>query len=264
VPGEAEGARGVLLEVAYDGTAFHGWAEQRALRTVEDTLRGAILAIDPRVGRLRGASRTDAGVHAEGQLVAFDALRDVPLRGWVLGLNKHLPEDVAVRAARVVPVGYSPRFSSLGKRYRYRMLVDSVRDPLWRARAWRLPALDAQALRAEAEAALGTHDFASFRSSGDARPTTVRTLTRVEVQNEVDRRIVGVVIEGSAFLHNMVRILVGTMADVGRGRLESGAVARALLVKDRRAAGTTAPAHGLVLERVDVQLPEGPSERWPR
>ena len=99
---------GVLLEVAYDGTAFHGWAAQKAVRTVEETLRGAVVALDPRVRAVRGASRTDAGVHAEGQLAAFDTSRDIPARGWVLGLNQHLPEDVAVRAARPVAAGLRP------------------------------------------------------------------------------------------------------------------------------------------------------------
>jgi tRNA pseudouridine38-40 synthase len=262
VPQGAEDLRGVLLEVAYDGTGFHGWAPQSGQRTVEDTARGAVLAIDPRVGRLRGASRTDAGVHAEGQLVAFDALADVPSRGWVLGLNKNLPDDLAVRAARVVPAGYSPRFSARGKRYRYRMLVDSVRDPLWRTRAWRIPELDLDAMQLEAQAAHGTHDFGSFRSSSDSRPTSVRTLTRVQIESEGP--IVSVVVEGDAFLHNMVRILVGTMVDVARGRLQAGAMARALAARDRRTAGTTAPAHGLVLEHVDVDLAEGSGERWPR
>jgi tRNA pseudouridine38-40 synthase len=257
---------GVLLEVAYDGTAFHGWAGQGAAgsRTVEDTLRGAVMAMDPRASGLRGASRTDAGVHAERQLVAFDASRDIPSRGWVLGLDQHLPEDVAVRTARAVPVGYSPRFAARGKRYRYVVLVDEVRDPGWRTRAWRVPELDVGALRREATAAQGTHDFASFRSSGDERPSTVRSLTRVDVQQDpVDARVVSVVVEGNAFLYNMVRILVGTMVDVARGRLEPGAIERALAACDRRSAGTTAPAHGLVLERVDADLPEGAGDRWP-
>jgi tRNA pseudouridine38-40 synthase len=257
-------ARGVLLEVAYDGTAFHGWAAQKGARTVEEVLRGAVVAIDPRVGRLRGASRTDAGVHAEGQLVAFDTSRDVPARGWVLGLNQHLPEDVAVRAAQPVPPAYAPRFAAQSKRYRYRVLVDPVRAPHWRSRAWRVSELDVPMLEREARCALGTHDFASFRASGDRRTNTVRTLTRVEVEHDAGPRVVAVVVEGNAFLHNMVRILVGTMVDVARRRREPGAIARALDARDRGAAGTTAPAHGLVLERIDVDLPEGAGERWPR
>ncbi len=255
---------GVLLRVAYDGTAFHGWASQPGARTVEETLHGAVLALDPRAGSLRGASRTDAGVHADGQLVAFDATRAIPARGWVLGVNQHLPDDVAVRAARPVPPGYSPRFAARGKRYRYRVLVDAVRDPAWRTRAWRVPSCDPEAMAREAEAARGTHDFAAFRSSGDARATTVRTLARVDVERASDPRRLDVVVEGDAFLYNMVRILVGTMLDVARGRLPPGAVARALEARERRAAGTTAPAHGLVLEQVNVELPEGAGEPWPR
>jgi len=256
-------ARGVLLEVAYDGTEFSGWATQKATRTVEETLHGAVVAVDPRAGPLRGASRTDAGVHADGQLVAFDASRSIPARGWVLGLNRHLPDDVAVRSARAVPAGYAPRFSARSKRYRYRVLVDAVRDPSWRSRAWRVADLDLSAMAREALGAVGTHDFASFRASADRRENTVRTLTRVQIERETDARIVAVVVEGDGFLHNMVRILVGTLVDVGRGRLASGAIARALAERTRRAAGMTAPASGLVLEQVDVVLPDGAGDRWP-
>jgi tRNA pseudouridine38-40 synthase len=197
-------------------------------------------------------------------MVAFDAERDIPPRGWVLGLNQHLPDDVAVRAARSVAAGWSPRFASRSKRYRYRVLVDVVRDPRWRTRAWRLPVLDLALMEQEGRAAVGTHDFAGFRSAGDERAVTVRTLTRVTIEPDADPRVVGVIVEGSAFLYNMVRILVGTMADVARGRLPPGSVARALEARDRRVAGTTAPAHGLTLEHVDLELPDGAGEPWPR
>ena len=258
-----ERERGVLLEVAYEGTAFHGWAAQKGVRTVEETLRGAVLAMDPRASEIRGASRTDAGVHAEGQAAAFDASRDIPAQGWVLGLNQHLPEDVAVRRARSVMPGYEPRFSARTKRYRYRLLVDAVRDPLWSARAWRVMGVDIQSMIQEATTALGTHDFAGFRGATDKRPSTVRTLRRIKVEREVEERVLGVVVEGNAFLYNMVRILVGTMVDVARGRLEPGAIARALATGNRTDAGITAPAHGLVLEHVDLVLPEGAGQSWP-
>jgi tRNA pseudouridine38-40 synthase len=124
--------------------------------------------------------------------------------------------------------------------------------------------LDPALLEGEALAARGTHDFAGFRSAGDARPTTVRTLTRVEVLRDESPRVLSIVVEGDAFLYNMVRILVGTMVDVARGRLEEGAVARALASRDRRTAGTTAPAHGLVLERVDIDLPSEAGDPWPQ
>jgi tRNA pseudouridine38-40 synthase len=256
-------AHGVLLEVAYDGTAFHGWAAQKGVRTVEETLLGAVVALDPRVRGVRGASRTDAGVHAQGQLAAFDPTLDIPARGWVLGLNQHLPEDVAVRAARRIPSGFAPRFAARGKRYRYRVLIDPVREPALRARTWRVQEVDVSAVAREAQAAVGTHDFVAFRSSGDQRDNTVRTLSRVEIEREAHPDVVAVVVEGNAFLYNMVRILVGTMIDVGRGRLPPGAVARAIESRDRGQAGTTAPAQGLVLEHVDVDFPEGSGERWP-
>jgi tRNA pseudouridine38-40 synthase len=265
---------GVLVTVAYDGTGFHGWASQPESRTVCDVLHGAVLALDPHASLPRGCSRTDAGVHAEGQLAAFDTRMCIPSRGWVLALNQHLPDDACVRAARAVPEGYNPRFAAKLKRYRYRILLDRVRDPLWRTTAWRVGwPVDKERLAREARAILGTHDFAAFRSAHDARPITVRNITRVGVEQQSDPRILGVVIEGDAFLHNMVRILVGTLMDVARGKLEEGTISRALaegalgLVRRselRRLAGTTAPAHGLTLEAIDLALPAEAGEPWPR
>lgn len=257
---------GVLVEVAYDGTAFSGWASQKdeRTRTVEDTLRGAMLALDPRAKGPRGTSRTDAGVHAEGQLAAFDTELFMPPRGWVLTLNQHLPEDVAVRSARYVPAGYAPRFASKKKRYRYDLLLDKVRDPLLCHRAWRIGYdMDMAIVEHEAQSIVGTHDFVAFRAAGDERVQTVRTIHTVEV-NQRDRRRWSIAIEGTAFLHNMVRILVGTLVDVGRGHLRAGAIARAIAGRERSMAGQTAPAHGLTLESIDLELPEGAGERWPR
>ena len=255
---------GVLLEVAYDGTAFSGWASQKEKRTVQETLRGAILELDPRASDPRGASRTDAGVHAEGQLVAFDSTRAIPARGWVLGLNQHLPEDLSVRVARAVPSDFQPRFASRGKRYRYRVLLDTVRDPHWRTRAWRVGGkISLDKLAREAKLIEGTHDFAGLRAGGDERKITVRTMRSVAIEHDEGGRIVSIVIEGNAFLYNMVRILVGTLMDVARGRLDEGAIARAIAEKDRRLAGTTAPAHGLTLEQVFVDVPEEAGAPWP-
>ncbi len=272
-PHEASSSRprtkGVLLRVAYDGTAFHGWAAQKDARTVEATLRGAILAVDARASSPRGTSRTDAGVHAEGQMAAFDAALAIPARAWVLALNQHLPDDMSVRAAREVPMAYQPRFMSRGKRYRYRVLLDKVRDPLQRSRAWRIGGeLNLALMQAEADALLGTHDFIAFRASGDERENTVRTLTRVALERgqgdgERDREL-GIVVEGSAFLYNMVRIISGTLVDIGLGKKPPGTVARALSEKQRSITGTTAPAHGLTLEHVFLDLPEEAGESWPQ
>ena len=262
---EAE-LRGVLVTVAYDGTAFSGWASQRDTRTVEDTLRGAVHAIDPRAEGPRGTSRTDAGVHAESQLAAFDTRLTMPPRGWVLELNRHLPDDVAVRCAREVPAAYAPRFASKKKRYRYRLVLDKVRDPQLRNRAWRIGwALDVEQLEREARAIVGTHDFVAFRAAGDERDVTTRTIEDVNVaRSHDDPRIVSIAITGNAFLYNMVRILVGTLVDVARGHLPEGTIARALADKRRATAGQTAPPQGLVLEHVELALPEGAGAPWPQ
>lgn len=264
-PPASLGLRGVLLTVAYDGTDFSGWASQRDTRTVEETLRGAIRALDPRAEGPRGSSRTDAGVHARGQLAAFDTTLDIPPRGWVLALNRHLPDDVAVRAARSVPIAFSPRFSSRKKRYRYAIVLDKVRDPLLRSRAWRIGyELDMEKMDREARAIVGTHDFRAFRSAGDERDDTTRTIHAVTIERSADdARIWTIAIEGTAFLYNMVRILVGTLADVARGHLPEGTIARALEAKERKFAGQTAPAHGLLLEYVDVALPDEAGDPWP-
>jgi tRNA pseudouridine38-40 synthase len=254
---------GVLVQVAYDGTGFSGWATQKNTRTVEDTLRGAVLSVDADAVGPRGTSRTDAGVHAEGQLAAFDTVLALPPRGWVLTLNQHLPDDVAVRWAQLIPSGYSPRFASRKKRYRYDLVLDKVRDPLLSKRAWRIGYdMDMQRLERESRSIVGTHDFAAFRAAADERTETVRTIHSVEVLASTERRW-SITIEGSAFLYNMVRILVGTLIDVGRGQLEEGAIARALAAKERSVAGQTAPAHGLTLASIDVALPEDAGERWP-
>jgi tRNA pseudouridine38-40 synthase len=259
---------GILVQVAYDGTAFSGWAAQKdeRTRTVEETLRGAMLAVDPRAIGPRGTSRTDAGVHAEGQLAAFDATIAMPPRGWVLTLNQHLPDDVAVRSARYVPEGFAPRFASKKKRYRYDLLLDKVRDPLFCNRAWRIGYdMDMMRVAREARSIVGTHDFVAFRAAGDERAETVRTIHDVVVAQSWPARpnLWSVTIEGTAFLYNMVRILVGTLVDVGRGHLEEGAIARAIAGKDRALAGQTAPAHGLTLASIDLDLPEAAGERWP-
>ena len=265
-PRPAQPRRGVLLTVAYDGSPFAGFAPQPGQRTVAGELLGALRAVDPRVREIRGASRTDAGVHAHGQRVAFDTALAVPPRGWVLAVTRHLPREIAVRRAAWVAPGFSPRFTSRGKRYRYLILRDPVRDPLLEGRVWRSPSFagpEAVArARREALLAVGTHDFAAFRSSADERTNTVRTVRALDVTEDPgDARLLRVDVEGNAFLHNMVRILVGTLADVARGRLAEGAIARALASRDRRDAGITAPGDGLYL--MQVLLDDEGEAAWP-
>jgi len=261
-----EPSTGILLTVAYDGRPFAGFARQPDQRTIAGELLGALQAIDPGIREVRGASRTDAGVHALGQRVAFDPCREIPPRGWALGTARHLPREISVRRASIVPRRFTPRFENRGKIYRYLLLRDLVRDPFLEGRAWRVAELRGEGAieraAAEAKLAVGTHDFAAFRSSADPRENTTRTLRRVDV--EVDRddpRLVRIEVEGDAFMHNMVRILVGTFVDVARERLEPFAVSRALASKRRDDAGITAPPDGLYL--VSVALSDEGRDPFP-
>jgi tRNA pseudouridine38-40 synthase len=253
----------ILLTVAYDGARFSGWARQEGARTIAGELLGAIQAMDPAVTEVRGASRTDARVHARGQLAAFDSTRDIAPKGWALGLSAHLPAEITVRQASRVADGCDPRTIAKRKRYRYLVLRDDLRDPFWEGRALRFShQLDIHALRAESRGLLGTHDFAAFRSSSDQRTNTIRTIEDVRVEHlPGDSRVLAVDVVGNAFMHNMVRIIVGTLLEVARGRLAPGAVDRALASKSRSDLGMTAPAQGLYLENIDHEL--ALEETWP-
>lgn len=247
---------GVLLTLSYDGQRFCGFTPQaNGLRTVGGELLKGLQIIDPTITEVLCASRTDSGVHARDQRVAFNCKRGIPPRGWALGLSRHLPDDIAVRRAALVEPNYVPRYMSTRKRYRYRVLGDPLRDPFLAGRAWRIrDPLDDAALAVLAEEAtplLGKHDFAAFRSSADVRENTTRTLHVVSPERDPsDPRVVWITVEGDAFLHNMVRIIVGTLVDVARGRKPRGTVAHALAARDRRHGGITAPPDGLVLDRV--------------
>jgi len=257
---------GILLTVAYDGRSFSGFAPQPNQRTIAGELLTALRTVDPSIREIRGASRTDAGVHALDQRVAFDPGRVIPPRGWALATSRALPREIAVRRASIVERGFTPRFVSNGKRYRYLVLRDPVRDPFLDGRVWRIEQAlsDAAVVRARQEAllAIGTHDFAAFRSAADPRENTVRTIRTFTVQiDPADPRLVQIDIEGSGFMHNMVRILVGTLLDVARGRLGEGAISRALLSRRRADAGITAPPDGLCL--MAVLLPDEGQAAWP-
>ncbi len=253
----------MLLVVAYDGSFFSGWAAQPSVPTVAGTLERALAAVAPAATRVRGASRTDAGVHARGQLVAFDTARAISPRGWVHALNDGLPAAVAVVRAATVGSGFDPRRSARAKRYRYVLLGAPVRDPHWERRAWRVGyRLNQDLMAAEAASLVGTHDFRAFRSSADDRGHTVRTIRRTEVRSaRGDHRLLEILVEGDGFLHNMVRIIVGTLVDVGRGRLSAGTFTRALASGRRGDLGPTAPAAGLYLDHIELGV--SPLAWWP-
>lgn len=200
--------------------------------------------------RIVGASRTDAGVHARGQVAAFSTERSISVHGIRRGLNTMLPDSISIREVDEVAADFHPRHSATGKHYRYSIYRGRERSPRWRERTWHHPeALDLARMYEASRALLGEHDFAAFRAAGCSAPTTVRRLEAIEL-TEGPEDLLHLDVRGNAFLRNMVRILVGTLTEVGRGYKEPGQVAEILAGKDRTRAGITAPAHGLELVEV--------------
>ncbi|MBM4383611.1 MAG: tRNA pseudouridine(38-40) synthase TruA [Deltaproteobacteria bacterium] len=238
------------LTLEYDGRGFAGWQSQREReRTVQGELLRALAEIAPPPIRLMGAGRTDAGVHAEGQVASVTL--ETRLDGETLrrALNAKLPEDIAVLAAEPRPDAFDARRDAIAKRYRYQLWNAELPSPLRAARFWHVrEPLDLAALRAGAARLVGTHDFTSFRGAGSAVRTSTRTLTRVDVWAEGGGVMLG--FEGEGFLRHMVRIAVGTLVEVGLGRRPAAWMAEVLAARDRAAAGRTAPACGLTLEWV--------------
>ncbi|MBK8013212.1 MAG: tRNA pseudouridine(38-40) synthase TruA [Deltaproteobacteria bacterium] len=258
--------RTICLLVEYDGTQFSGWQVQRGASNLS-TVQGVIEAtLERMIGsrvRVRAASRTDAGVHARGQVVAFENPREtIGLRGFERGLTSLLPPSVVVRHASEVENGFDPRRASRGKRYRYTFWNASTPSALDRDRSWFEPrTLDREAMREGAARLLGTHDFEAFRSAGCQARHAVRTMYQIDVtEGEYSRVYVDVL--GNAFVRNMVRIIVGNLRDVGLGAKTPGDLEAILEARDRRQGGMTAPPHGLCLEEVifDDRLPPRPHD----
>ena len=264
--GVTERHRGaILVTLAYDGTGFAGWQRQPGQRTVQGVLEEAIAELDGEPRRTRGASRTDSGVHAEAQLVSFDPERVIPESGWIMGLNRHLPDDAAVKRAEVRPRGYDPRRDATGKHYRYLIHTAEVRDPLLRDRAWHIGRpLDIEAMRRAAAVLIGTHDFAAFQAANDPRENTVRTMRAIEVHDGFwgHDSLIAIDVHGNAFLKNMVRILAGTLYEAGRGRYTVERIASLVGESGARAlAGPTAPPQGLTLVSIDLGRGLLPADR---
>jgi tRNA pseudouridine38-40 synthase len=254
---------GILLKLAYDGSAYSGLAIQDNANTVAGELLKAIRTLDPEAGSLRVCSRTDAGVHARGQYVVFDTNQFITNRGWVLGLGGLLPPDIAVLSAASVPPAYLPSNHARSKTYTYWVLQGTIRDPFLDQRSWRVfERLNHLRMREEAALLLGTHDFRAFRGRNDFRTQTIRTLSDVRIIPEAaPSRVLKLSVTGNAFMYNMVRIIAGTLVDVGRGRLAPGAVARAIQSGNRLDLGMTAPAAGLYLDHID--LDDTGTNEWP-
>lgn len=237
------------LTVEYHGAEFVGWQVQPNGRSVQAVLEAAVERLCGAAVRVTGAGRTDAGVHARGQVVSLEAPRALPLKAWTAGLNALLPADVACVRAEEVPPGFDARRWARGKRYIYSILQTPVRSPLRHGRVWEIRRpLDVAAMRAAAPALLGRHDFSALRAADCPARTTVREIRRLELVEQGAQ--VDLIVEATAFLKHMVRNLVGTLVEVGHGKRATDSLATLLEGRDRKRAGPTAPAHGLVLDEV--------------
>jgi len=240
------------LTLEYDGSEFAGWQVQPGeSRTVQGVLEEALARVTGETVRVTGAGRTDAGVHAEAQVANVRVETALGADTLRRALNGVLPRDVAVRSLEEAPEGFHARRDARRKHYRYRIWNGPAPSPLRRGRFLRVEApLDRIAMQCAADACVGRHDFTSLRASRSDARTSVRTLERVTV-GEPSPGEIEIEVVGEGFLRHMVRILVGTLVEVGRGRRAPHSMAGVLAARDRAAAGPTAPGRGLTLERVD-------------
>jgi len=246
--------RNIKLTIEYDGSAYAGWQVQPNGTAVEEVIRTAVAGItgEPDV-KLFGSGRTDAGVHAIGQVANFKTNTEIPAENLVHAINTKLPDDIAVVDAEDVPDDFHARYSAKSKTYRYSILNRPVRSPLLRRETCLVrERLDVAAMSKAARALVGERDFAAFQSKPDGKPS-VRTITWAGI--EADGPRIDILVSGSGFLYNMVRAIAGTLIAVGMGKRTPESVADLIASRDRSAAGPTAPPQGLCLVSVAYDAP---------
>ncbi|MFE4714397.1 MULTISPECIES: tRNA pseudouridine(38-40) synthase TruA [Paenibacillus] len=254
--------RNLLMKVNYDGTTYDGFQTQPQGNTIQDRLEEAILHLTGEDLKIHASGRTDAGVHAYGQPFNFITSSQIPLERWCLALNARLPQDIVVTEAREVPLSFHSRRSAKRKTYRYTINANQFPDPF--QRRWQLHhpgILDVSAMQQGLTHLLGTHDFTSFASRHSTKTSHVRTIYEAHMEvdtsmcrpNPRDQGVIHVFITGSGFLQHMVRIIMGTLINVGQGKCPADKVAHILAACDRGAAGPTAVANGLTLWSVEYE-----------
>lgn len=261
MPTKPHTTRRILLRVAYDGTGYHGWQVQPNARTIEGELNRVLTQLTGEEIQVTGASRTDAGVHALGNVAVFDTASRIPAEKFSYALNQRLPEDIVVQSSVQVDDDFHPRHCDCQKTYEYDILNRTFPLPAYRNTAYFLYGdLDLDAMGRACRAFLGEHDFASFCAAGAQVQTTVRTIYSLEVLEQPltgagrgvqlqqsPERLLTIRVRGNGFLYNMVRIIAGTLVEVGRGHIRPEEVEGIIAACDRAKAGPTAPARGLRL-----------------
>ncbi|HMU54142.1 MAG TPA: tRNA pseudouridine(38-40) synthase TruA [Nitrospira sp.] len=240
----------VKLIVEYDGTAYAGWQRQPDHPTIQDALETAVRSLTQIEVSIVGAGRTDAGVHALGQVASFRIDKDWTPREWIKGMNARLPEDIAVRSADIMPDGFHARYAASGKLYEYRILNRPARSAVDRHYVWHIhKPLDVEAMQRAASLLAGSRDFSSFEGSLTDNEDPMCKLQRLSIHREGD--YLRIEAYADRFLKHMVRTMVGTLVEVGHRKRSAEEIPAMLVAKDRTKAGRTAPAHGLFLLHVD-------------
>lgn len=240
----------IKLTVAYDGTNYHGWQVQPNAVTIEGKLNEAISELTKESIQVIGASRTDAGVHALGNVAVFDTESRIPGEKFSYALNQRLPNDIVIQQSQEVDKDFHPRYCTCEKTYEYVILNRKFPLPEYRNTAFFYYGdLDIKAMQEATKAFLGEHDFAGFCSAGAQVKTTVRTIYELTVEKK-DNDMICIRVRGNGFLYNMVRIIAGTLLEVGKGNIEAKSLENRIAAADRSQAGPTAPARGLKLIRI--------------
>jgi len=247
----------IKLAIAYDGTNYAGWQRQRNAVAVQEKIEDALSVILKRPVQIQGASRTDAGVHANGQCATFDAEGlNVPLNKLPQVINGLLPPDISVVGAEIVPEDFNPRFNAEYKTYTYKIYNAPYPNPLLlRYAAFEPRKLNVIAMKKAAQEFIGRHDFVAFCATGSSVKTTVREVYDCKIKKEKNG-IITLTISGNAFLYNMVRIIAGTLLYVGLGKIKPSEIEDIIMCKDRKLAGKTMPPQGLTLENVVYAIQE--------
>ncbi|MFQ5610201.1 MAG: tRNA pseudouridine(38-40) synthase TruA [Woeseiaceae bacterium] len=239
----------IAIGIEYDGTAYNGWQRQRTGDGVQERVEDAIATVADEAVEVTCAGRTDAGVHATGQVAHFDTSAGRSERGWLLGANSNLPDDVNVSWVQPVGNDFHARFSATSRRYQYRILNRLVRSAMDRNRTWWIhEALDETRMNEAAQALVGEHDFSAFRAAGCRASTPTRKITSICVTRDGDGLTLDV--SANAFLQHMVRNITGSLVSIGRGEQDVAWMKAVLDSRDRSLGGVAAPPHGLTLVQV--------------
>lgn len=243
----------VLLRIAYDGSKYHGWQVQPNKITVQEVINRELSSLLKEEIQVIGASRTDAGVHALGNVAVFDSNTQIPSEKISYALNQRLPEDIVVRESREVPLDFHPRYQNSIKTYQYTILNSNFPSPINRFYSYFVYyPMDLEKMKKAASYLIGSHDFKSFCSTKTQVIDTVRTIYNISIEKEDET--IKITISGNGFLYNMVRIIVGTLIKVGFSQYSPEDVLDMLMKMDRNVVGPTAPAHGLML--LGIEYPD--------